>query len=109
MAGNQSWGACRYAVGSGGGDEMDYEIRQHGLFESYNCENKKVIRTGLFPEERMFGEDRKTLVDVAHLAGVRIADDITDEMAKEIGERIQRDLRMCLTCNFYKSKREAHK
>jgi hypothetical protein len=76
MAEKQSWETCKYSVAAGAGD-MGHELKEHGLYELYGCDNESI--SGLYPLEHI--RDGASYVKAAVLHRIGIADELTKEQA----------------------------
>ncbi len=102
MPAKQSWDMCKYAVAAGAG-EMGYELREHGLSESYACENADIVASGRFPAERIREEDG-SYTTTARLHGILIPGLLSEQDAQRLEVRVEEALAVCWRCRFYESK-----
>lgn len=102
MSIQQSWKTCKHGVAAGSG-EMSYELREHRLYETYNCENKEIINLGIYPTQEIIDENG-SFTKIALLHSIMIADSLSENAAKKLEAMVQNALTCCKHCKFHESK-----
>jgi len=104
----RQWNMCKYSCAAGDG-EYSHMLQDHGLNESYNCENPEIVKSGRYPTKPIYEEDG-SFTTVAELCQIwfRVfpygygGEEPTKQEKKEIEIIIEKALEVCKNCEFYK-------
>lgn len=106
MSDEQSWETCRHSFPSEGDSGIAYELKQHELFEEYDCCRAEVVQSENYQIYEVSGRD-KLPMKVAMLHNIVLAHDglhlIDDEIAR-LRQKVEMALSGCGNCRYYEKR-----
>ena len=84
---------------------MAYALKEHGLSESYVCDEKRIVDSGIYHTEHIDANGSETVV--AKLYGILIPREISEDEVKELKKKVDRALAGCTHCKYHAPKSHA--
>ena len=111
-ANTQRWRTCAYSCAAGDG-EYSHMLHDHGLNESYNCENPEVVKSGRHHTKPIRERDDSftTVAELQHIwfgvfpYGYGGAEPTKEEKEK-LETAVENELAVCKDCKLHLPKTE---